>query len=474
MQVAATMTSGAFDLNAPRLQSLYASNVANMQAWTKSQMGGRSGFCLPETMRFNGNGYWYSGNHSCDLASSPSYNALTLSSGAEVGLWMWRHYLMTQDKAFLTDELPVHARGRALPAHLRHDGEPTASCTMSPTNAHEEQWAVANSITDISAMRAFFPAVVSAAQVLGSTDSPDQPACRRTSPSCRSSRARTRRATRSTTPTSDGTQHLRLLDAADRGDPQRRERRSRAGLAVRSRQRRRRQPVRDREADLQRARLQGQPTIGRTTPSRPRGSVSRARCPRGCPANIRQVPGLCLRSRGLGTRPTCRSRTSRRWACSLTAINESVATGFDGIIRLAPALPSNWSVSGTVFVQGQSKVHVQFQNGALAFGVLEAGSTGTVRVRNPWGTTQATVVDSQGQTVVAATAETTLVDQCPARTILSNQESQRCNAERGARDRYRRDGAEEAWLADHRSLAARRGRRQSASWKVVAARPYPQ
>jgi hypothetical protein len=53
-------------------------------------------------------------------------------------------------------------------------------------------------------------------------------------------------------------------------------------------------------------------------------------------------------------------------------------------------------------------VHVQFQSGALVFGVLEAGSTGTVAVRNPWGTTQATVIDSQGKTIVAATADATL------------------------------------------------------------------
>ena len=65
------------------------------------------------------------------------------------------------------------------------------------------------------------------------------------------------------------------------------------------------------------------------------------------------------------------------------AINEVVATGFDGIIRLAPALPSAWSVSGTIFVQGRSKVHVQFKNGELGLGVLEAGTTGTVKARNP-------------------------------------------------------------------------------------------
>jgi hypothetical protein len=61
MQVAASMTSGAFDLNLP-LFNLYTSNVSNIQNWTKQRMGNRAGICVPETMRFNGNGYWYDGN----------------------------------------------------------------------------------------------------------------------------------------------------------------------------------------------------------------------------------------------------------------------------------------------------------------------------------------------------------------------------------------------------------------------------
>jgi len=43
----------------------------------------------------------------------------------------------------------------------------------------------------------------------------------------------------------------------------------------------------------------------------------------------------------------------------------------------------------------------QFQDGALAFAVLQAGSAGTVMVRNPWGTTPAAIVDSQTQQTVS-------------------------------------------------------------------------
>jgi hypothetical protein len=101
-----------------------------------------------------------------------------------------------------------------------------------------------------------------------------------------------------------------------------------------------------------------------------------------------------------------------------TAIKEAVATGFDGTIRLAPALPNSWSVSGTVCVQGRSKVHVQYQSGALAFGVLEAGSTGTFDVRNPWSGTQATVLDDTGQEVVAPTTGDLAVSAQQGRSYL--------------------------------------------------------
>jgi hypothetical protein len=169
MQVAASLSSGAFDLNLP-VFNLYTSNVSNIQDWTKQRMGNRVGICVPETMRFNGNGYWYDGNHSCDEASSPSYNALTLSTGAEIGLWMWRQYLMTQDQTLLTTNFPFMLEvARFLHTYARSGSD--GKLEMSPTNAHEQQWAVTNSMNDISAMRAFFPVVVSAAEVVGSTDS---------------------------------------------------------------------------------------------------------------------------------------------------------------------------------------------------------------------------------------------------------------------------------------------------------------
>ena len=400
MLVAASMTSGAFELNTP-LFNLYASNVANIQAWTKSQMSNRVGICVPETMRFNGNGFWYTGNNSCDEASSPSYNALTLSSGSEIGLWMWRHYLMTQDKASLQANFPFMLEA----ARFLHTYAKTGSdgkLSTSPSNAHEDQWAVTDPINDISAMRAFFPVVVAAAQVVGSTDSlisslqadisklPDIP---------RTNGGRTQ----VTTPASDSTnifaysaQPTAALHNSENDDLE---------------------PVWPYELVSD--------TDSNLLAIAKRTYTSRAYKD----SNDWSNDSIAAARLGLASEVPARlyavTTKYQLYACGLaqwdpskltepyieqvgvltTAINEAVATGFDGIIRLAPALPSTWSVSGTVFVQGQSKVHVQFQSGALVFGVLEAGSTGTVQIRNPWGTTPASIIDSQTGQAVSATGD---------------------------------------------------------------------
>ncbi|QNE21877.1 RICIN domain-containing protein [Kribbella qitaiheensis] len=100
MQVAANLSGGLPSLNDPMFR-LYQDNLDAIASWTSGHMPGRQGLCVPEPMRFNGNGTYNggTGNSSCDSASSPSYNALTVTTGAEIGLWVWEHYRMTDDQA---------------------------------------------------------------------------------------------------------------------------------------------------------------------------------------------------------------------------------------------------------------------------------------------------------------------------------------------------------------------------------------
>jgi hypothetical protein len=55
-----------------------------------------------------------------------------------------------------------------------------------------------------------------------------------------------------------------------------------------------------------------------------------------------------------------------------------------------------------VFVHGGSKVDVSVKAGVVELVVLEAGSTGSVDVRNPWPGQSATVIDGGTSAVVVA------------------------------------------------------------------------
>jgi hypothetical protein len=66
------------------------------------------------------------------------------------------------------------------------------------------------------------------------------------------------------------------------------------------------------------------------------------------------------------------------------AADEALATQYDGTLRFAPAWPSGWDASGTVAVQGRTKVDVQMEGGTLATAAILAGTTQTLTVRNPW------------------------------------------------------------------------------------------
>ncbi len=66
------------------------------------------------------------------------------------------------------------------------------------------------------------------------------------------------------------------------------------------------------------------------------------------------------------------------------ALQESLVQDYDGVIRIAPAIPPGWDFDGSVFVRDNTKVDVQVRNGVVTTAVIEVGSKHTVRVRNPW------------------------------------------------------------------------------------------
>ena len=61
------------------------------------------------------------------------------------------------------------------------------------------------------------------------------------------------------------------------------------------------------------------------------------------------------------------------------AVNEALATDYDGLLRIGPAVPTGWDMEGTISLQNQSKLHVQIQGGTVTTAVIESG----LRPRHP-------------------------------------------------------------------------------------------
>ena len=73
-QIAANMSSGNFNNNLP-IFSMYLNDLPAIESWTSAQMGGKPGACVPETMRFNGNGYYNGGSSTRRTPRAPPHPA---------------------------------------------------------------------------------------------------------------------------------------------------------------------------------------------------------------------------------------------------------------------------------------------------------------------------------------------------------------------------------------------------------------
>ena len=176
-QIAVNLAAGLSGDNTPFFV-LYKRNLGAIQQWTRDHMDGRPGICVPETMRFNGNGIEYESDrlrafpivtHSCDLHWSSTSNARTLSTGAEIGLWIWRTYRQRGDYGFLHEMYPLMAESARFLRAYQTPG-PDGLLHTSPSNAHETQHDVTDPATDIAAIRALYPAVIEAAHILKRDD----------------------------------------------------------------------------------------------------------------------------------------------------------------------------------------------------------------------------------------------------------------------------------------------------------------
>jgi Carbohydrate binding module (family 6) len=422
-QIAANLSSGNFSLNLP-IFSMYLNDLPAIESWTSAQMGGLPGACIPETMRFNGNGYYNGGsasqNASCSLASSPSYNAENVTSGAELALWIWQQYEDTGSISFLQTYYPIMEQVTEF--LLAYQTLGSDGYLHAVANAHETQWAVQDPTDDIVADQALFPAVVSAATLLNTDSSlvsqlktaeneiEPYPRVSQSNlsdllnPQPTSASAAASDDAAGSDVIGDSYQPSAALHNSENigleavwpygviGDDTTVNGDNLTALADRTYDYRPNQNTSDWSFDaIDAARLDMPSQV----------SADLVASTEGYQAYISGLSNLS------GSTPGDEPYLEQS-ANVATALDEALATDYDGTLRIAPAWPSDWDAAGTIYIQGGSKVDVQVEGGVVVTAAIQAGTTQTMTVRNPWPGSQAEVVNgSTGAVIVAATSAAT-------------------------------------------------------------------
>jgi Bacterial Ig-like domain/Domain of unknown function (DUF5703) len=411
-QISANMSSGNYALNTP-IFDMYADDLPAIEDWTKLAMGGRPGSCVPETMRFNGNGLDIATGN-CSEASSPNWNALDISSGPEVALYMWEQYQATGDRAMLKKYFPFMKS--TIEFQLAYQQPGADGLLHANANAHETQWAVQDPTTDIALDKALFPVIVQAAKELGTAHTSDAALVHRvtTAEGEIPPYPRTDDATRTQLLNPDYTQAQTATADATGTDM----------VAISYQPAAARQngenieleplwpwnTVSDQDKNmfaLEQRSYDHRPNKGGNDWSMDAIDAARLKDPAEVRADLVSITeghqvyanGFADLGSTVGYQPYIEQE-----AGVATAVDEALAQDYDGIVRFAPAWPSDWNGSGSVYLQHGDKADVQVQGGNLVTAAIEAGTTGTVRVENPWPGQRATVVDGRtGRTVVRAT-----------------------------------------------------------------------
>jgi len=416
MQVAANIGAGLTELNAPYF-NLYREDLSSLKVWTNVFMEGHSGACIAETMRFNGKGIEFESwsnltripgriGRDCDLSFPPYFNARTLTTGAEISLWVWRQYLATDNLKFLIRNYPIMAASARFLRSYQKLG-PDGLLHTSPSNAHETQWDVTDPTTDIAAARALYPATIKAAKLLGRDPNLVK---------------RLQAALPKIPPFPRTQEHpplTLLLPSADAVGTDVIAESYRPGAHNHNIENIGLEPV------------WPYAVIGDTSPlfALARRTYMHRPFPLSADWSFDPIQAARLELGGqVGSTLVESTRKFQKFVNGLAnwggtsgefyveqsgvvadALQEALVQDYDGLIRIAPAVPPGWNFDGSVYVRGKTKVDVQVRGGVPTTVVIESGTDHPVRLRNPWpghavdilsGATGATVVHNAAGHVI--------------------------------------------------------------------------
>lgn len=151
-------------------QRMYWAMLPTVERWTR-KVWETDGAQYQETIPFNGvMGVWEKqrGIHShLPVPKHPGYTNLILSSSAEIAMQFWWYYLYSGDQSLLQERAyPLMKRvGTFYLNYLQKDAQ--GRYYTYPSNAHETYWRIRNPANDLSAVRYTFRSLIQASQLLG-------------------------------------------------------------------------------------------------------------------------------------------------------------------------------------------------------------------------------------------------------------------------------------------------------------------
>ncbi|WP_329001829.1 hypothetical protein OHA18_02295 [Kribbella sp. NBC_00709] len=378
--VAANRGAGIAEFNAPYFK-FYLDRAELMREWTRTHWIGGEGLCVPEFMRYDGTG------DGCDNTQEPSWTRRILTSGPELVNNIWEQYRYTGDKALLNRTYPLMrdvARFYLSALTPGADGY----LHLEHVNALEVQWDTSDPVPDLAAMQVIFPMVADLATSHGDAALASQlrAAVGKLPPYRTVQRGgEDVLAWSGTDEEAHNTQNPEMEALWPWG-------------------------VFDKDSALmqatyrQRVYPQDKDWGMDTTWAARLGQADEVKR-----LLLKGIADFQIYPNGFTVHRTGQEAVRNHsfyneWGGVVTTgLQEALVQSYDGVVRVAPAWPKDWDVSGSVQIEGGHRISTEVHDGVPNVVGIQAGSRDTLKVANPWPGQSIRVLDSHGRTVVAST-----------------------------------------------------------------------
>ncbi|WP_419992726.1 glycosyl hydrolase family 95 catalytic domain-containing protein [Streptomyces boninensis] len=366
---------------------LYLDRLKEMREWTRTHWPeAEAGVCVPEYLRYDGTA------EACDSSMEPSWLNRIVSTGPEVIYNLWLQYRYTGNRAVLDESYPLMRDVVRFYLSILEEGD-DGKLHLHHVNAMETQWDATDPAPDLAAMRVIFPIIAGQADRRGEKKLAAQ--LRAALPKIPDFHRTTRNgeeviAWSATDEEAHNTQNPDTEPLFPWGlygaDSELMQSTFRNRVFVQTRE--------WAEDSLLAARL-GLP--GEMKDLLVQGTKDFQIFPNG------------FGSHGKNDDPTEQTNYYNGWnSVVASALQESLVQSYEGVVRVAPAWPADWDVSGSVQIQGGHRVSAQVRDGEPDVVGIQAAEDGTLKVANPWPGHEVRVVDGatgEGRPIAGPTTD---------------------------------------------------------------------